>query len=158
MDRFGADSRTFFGETPTIVNSLFLNALKITSMRGVLYGFCTINEAEITHNSFAERTLGLRLQWNEDFTEDPPSVSLCGRGRWPQVRTSPQGDGGNPLRYGPATSLTDWTGALPGTIASQAAPDGSTRMLRNPRTGSSRPLPRPTARSEPPAVKPHGSQ
>jgi hypothetical protein len=74
-------------------NSFILSSLKVTSILRVLYRIRTKNAAKQATNSFAEKTLGCRLEWNEDFTEDPPLLSPSGRGRWPQVRTSPRGRG-----------------------------------------------------------------
>jgi hypothetical protein len=84
------------GQAPQVVKPFIFNQMKIRSMQRRLYGFCTKNEAKIPRNSFTEKTLRLRLQWNDDFTQDPPSLSPNDRGRWPQVRTSPQGEGGAP--------------------------------------------------------------
>ena len=42
-------------------------------------------------NAFAEWTLGLRLQWNEDFTEDPPIGKSM---RQKKMATSPDFDPG----------------------------------------------------------------
>jgi hypothetical protein len=64
-----------FDQALDAVKSFIFNQMKINPMPRRLYGFRTKTEAKFARNSFAQRTLGLRLQWNDDFTEDPPSLS-----------------------------------------------------------------------------------